>query len=244
MLDDPDLTEGIKEGELSVLIHIHGGKSFKFDGFKLAMGRSWHCGSFSIQRLDDMFFQVFFSTQETVDFALSNGLWNFDKNLVLVRLCIEGAIPSVHCVQTKLFWILLARLPRYCYTFKVGPKLKSMFYSVKIIHFQEDGALGTKFFLIQVRISLQKPLKRVIRVTTPDGTIYTGLLKYECLPTFCFICGTIGYRYRSCNTSMASTLSVKDLPFGPWLGAVDNVVSYQIFSLDVWMLVPGGLWIL
>lgn len=50
LFDDPDITEGIKEDKLSVLVHIHGGKSFNLDGFKMTMGKSWRCGSFSIQR--------------------------------------------------------------------------------------------------------------------------------------------------------------------------------------------------
>lgn len=84
-LEDPDINEGLKEDDLSVLAHIHGGKSINFEGFKMAMGKAWQCGSFSIQRFDDMFYQIYFGTQETVDFVLNNGPWNFDNNLVLVR---------------------------------------------------------------------------------------------------------------------------------------------------------------
>lgn len=73
LLDDPDIQEGIQEDDLSVFIHLNGGRSFNLDGFKQAMGRSWRCGSFSLQRVNDLFFQIFFGTQETVDFVLANG---------------------------------------------------------------------------------------------------------------------------------------------------------------------------
>lgn len=135
--------------------------------------------------------------------------------------------------RQNFFLFLLTGLPRYCYTLEVGSKLKVMFDSVKTIQLREDRALGMKFFLIWAMISLQKPLKRVFRVTTPDGTMHTRLLKYERLPTFCFICGISGHRYRDCSKSMEGNLNVNDLAYGPWIGGVDNMISNQLFSLDV-----------
>lgn len=116
---------------MSVLVHIHDGKAFNLDGFKMAMGRSWRCGSFSIQRLDNVFFQVFFGTQETVDFMTSNGPWNFENNLVIVCPRIRGELQLSHCLQKEYFWILLIGLSRYCYTMVVGSKLISQFDIVK-----------------------------------------------------------------------------------------------------------------
>lgn len=60
------------------------GKAINLDGFKAAMGKSWRCSSFSLQKIDDVFYQAFFGTQETLDFVLSHGPQNFDNNLVLV----------------------------------------------------------------------------------------------------------------------------------------------------------------
>lgn len=59
-LDDRDIDEGLKEDVLNVLVHIHGGKSNNFEGFKTAMGEAWRCGSFSIQQFDDLFYQIYF----------------------------------------------------------------------------------------------------------------------------------------------------------------------------------------
>lgn len=43
MLEDSDIDEGLKEDALSVLVHIHGGKSIHLDGFKSAMGNDGFC---------------------------------------------------------------------------------------------------------------------------------------------------------------------------------------------------------
>lgn len=82
---DRDIDEGLKEDALSVLVHVYGGKLINFDGLKMAMGKSWRCRSFSIQRFDDLFYQIYFGTQDIVDFVLNNCPWNFENNLVLVR---------------------------------------------------------------------------------------------------------------------------------------------------------------
>lgn len=72
-LESGDIREGLQEDDLSVLVWIHGGKSFHMEGFKTTMERSWHCGSFSIQRYDATFFQVFFALAETLEYVLHNG---------------------------------------------------------------------------------------------------------------------------------------------------------------------------
>lgn len=84
-LADEDIIEGLKEEDLSVLAHLHGGKSPNLEGLKTTMGRVRCCGSFSMQQLDDNYYQIFSSVVDTVDYVLSNEPWNFENNLVLLR---------------------------------------------------------------------------------------------------------------------------------------------------------------
>lgn len=92
---DQDITDGLKEEDLSVLVHLHGGKSPNLEGFKTAMGQAWRCGSFFMQRLDDQYYQIFYGTQDTMDYVLSNGPWNFKNNLVLIRTRMRQ--PTTQC---------------------------------------------------------------------------------------------------------------------------------------------------
>lgn len=79
-LDDKVITERLKEANLSVFAHINGGKPINLDSFKTTMGKDWWCGSFSIQKVDNLFYQIWFGPQETTDFVLANGSWNFENN--------------------------------------------------------------------------------------------------------------------------------------------------------------------
>lgn len=197
----------------------------------MAMGKSWRCGSFSIQRFDDLLYQIYFGTQETVDFVLNNGPWNFENNLVLVQPR-SSTSPNLHlAIDKELFWVLLTSLPRYCYTMDVGLKLTKLMEDCQTMQLREDRVLGTKFFLFRIVIHLNKPLKRLMRVTTPDGTMHVGLLKYKPLPTFCFCCGLIGHRYRTCARLKNDLVDVDTLPYGPWMGGVDHMFSDQLYSV-------------
>lgn len=85
-MDDQNITAGLKEGDLSVLVHIHGGRTPNLESFKGAMGRSWECRSFSKQYYDDQFYQVFYENKETVDLCCQMDLGTLKIiDLVLVR---------------------------------------------------------------------------------------------------------------------------------------------------------------
>lgn len=79
-------------------------KTFHFEGFKTAMGKASQCSSFSIQKCDDLFYKVFFGTEHTVEFALTNGPWNFKNNLVLVRPRTWGNLETDLCLNRAILW--------------------------------------------------------------------------------------------------------------------------------------------
>lgn len=115
----------------------------------------------------------------------------------------------------------------------MGSKLPSLFASVKTVQLREDRSLGTKFFRLRVLINLLKPLQRIVRITTPDGTTHAGLIKYERLPIYFFICGLIGHRLRECPSANGDSVPITDLNYGSWMRGVDNLPSDQIFSKEI-----------
>lgn len=40
-IEDHDVQEGLHEDDLSVLVHIHGGKYVHLASFKMIMGKAW-----------------------------------------------------------------------------------------------------------------------------------------------------------------------------------------------------------
>lgn len=183
--------------------------------------------------MDDLYYQVFFGTQDTVDYVLKQGPWNFVNNLVLACPRFRQHSLRQHGLDVEYFWVLLTGLPWVCYTMEVALKLSKLLDSCQHIQLHEDRILGTKYFRFRILVEVTKPLKRIFGVATPDGCIHMGLLKYERLPTFCFLCGVIGHRFRNCPSAPQGEMVVNGMNYGPWMGGVDHMTSHQLFSIDM-----------
>ncbi|KAK5802896.1 hypothetical protein PVK06_030525 [Gossypium arboreum] len=59
----------------------------------------------------------------------------------------------------------------------------------------------TEFIRIKVTIDILKPLRRVVRIADKDGGEKIGVIKYERLPNFCYVCGLIGHTLKTCNNN-------------------------------------------
>lgn len=95
----------------------------------------------------------------------------------------------------------------------VGIKFARGLLSYRVLQLREDKVQRTKFFRFQSLIEINKSLKRVMRLVTPDGSAYE-LLKYEQLPTFFFLCGLIGHLYRNCPKAKGNDPDVNAIEYG------------------------------
>ncbi|XP_074326996.1 uncharacterized protein At4g02000-like [Apium graveolens] len=59
------------------------------------------------------------------------------------------------------------------------------------------------FVRIRVRMNIQKPLKRRMKIKCEGGNWSWVNFKYERLGSFCFVCGIIGHTERECNVIYA-----------------------------------------
>ena len=124
---DDDLTFGVAECKMSLYAIIKGTGTIHPQGFKTAMGKAWKCGSFNIQSLQDNIFQLFFGSDETVQYVLTEGPWNYENRLVILRPWVPNQPLSALDFSTDYFWIHVTGLPRICYTREVGAKIAKSF---------------------------------------------------------------------------------------------------------------------
>lgn len=84
----------------------------------------------------------------------------------------------------------------------------------KCLQLHEDKILDTKYLRFRALVLVNKPLMRMLRVVTPNNSSFMGLLKYERMPIFCFICGCIGHMYKNCNPQLGEEFTVNTMPYG------------------------------
>ncbi|KAK2664345.1 hypothetical protein Ddye_002919 [Dipteronia dyeriana] len=85
-----------------------------------------------------------------------------------------------------------------------------------------DGGSTGKFMRVRVRMDIDQPLKRCLRVDIMgDGVETVMLLRYERLPNHCFKCGRVGHRTMDCasNEPIPVINGTEEPLFGLWLRA-------------------------
>lgn len=88
------------------------------------------------------------------------------------------------------FWIMIYNMP-----FDMGRAVRE----VLVIDWRDREGCWIKYMTVQVRLDTVKPLKRVVYMVAKDGKEVLCAIKYECLPTFCYVCGRIGHNAQRCD---------------------------------------------
>ncbi|KAK4420963.1 hypothetical protein Salat_2046800 [Sesamum alatum] len=84
--------------------------------------------------------------------------------------------------------------------------------------YKDDPSSLTEFKL-RVGLNIQNPLRRIMKIRSPDGEDYVIQFTYERLPNFCFLCGLIGHISKDCEMHYTDGFvdPGSNTPFGPWL---------------------------
>uniref|UniRef100_A0A803NLX7 Zinc knuckle CX2CX4HX4C domain-containing protein n=1 Tax=Cannabis sativa TaxID=3483 RepID=A0A803NLX7_CANSA len=138
-----------------------------------------------------------FLTERSIDFDamqhLLASLWQPGK----------GENPRLVDLNEVDLWVQLHDLRSGFRTATVAKDVAN--YIGKFVESDEKNFLGLwrDFLRVRVTINVTKPLKRRMRLQNTAGIEFWTNFKYEHLPTFCFICGIMGYSDRFCPQRVA-----------------------------------------
>lgn len=101
-------------------------------------------------------------------------------------------------------------------------------YIGKFIEADKNNFIGVwrEYFRICVRIQVEVPLKRRMKIKKAGGEWFWVNFKYEHVPTFCFICGLLGHAEKFCSKIFEMPMQEIVKPYGPLMKAMPRRQSY------------------
>ncbi|XP_060972376.1 uncharacterized protein LOC133038294 [Cannabis sativa] len=85
------------------------------------------------------------------------------------------------------------------------------------------------YLRVRVQINVGKPIKRRMKISNEDSSWYWVNMKYERLPTFCFICGIIGHSEKFCPRLFFEAVASPREAVRPGLEGIDTEKT-----IDLW----------
>lgn len=144
--------------------------------------------------------------------------WSFNRRALIMRRLIEGENPRAVELNHIEMWAQI-------YDLKVGFMSERIITEIgntigKFIASCPSNFVGVwrDYFRVRVSIDVTKPLKRRMKIKKSAENWYWINFKYENIPIFCFICGTLGHGEIFCSRLFDTPEADIKKPYGSWMG--------------------------
>ncbi|GJR53596.1 reverse transcriptase [Tanacetum coccineum] len=131
--------------------------------------------------------------------VLEDGLWSFERNLVVLKSIDNDEQPSEHEMKKVPLWIRLFNVPlsrrNKSHVGGIAAKLGEVL-GVDNFYFVNRG----KHNRARVMINITMPLCRYVTVLNLHNTKVQVHVQYERMPNFCYWCGLLGHTVKECLT--------------------------------------------
>ena len=217
VLFDEGITAAVDSNiSLSIVGRVLSKRPYNFEAFKRTMNQIWMISKTALFRvIENGLFIVQFATARDRAKVLDGRPWSFDQHLVLLDE-IEGSVqPSDIKMNFSPFWIRIYNLPLDCRSDK---HVNNLARSVgNVLEIDNDGVEWDSSARVKVMLDISRPLRRILRFRNYKGTISSLEIKYERVPTFCYVCGLLGHIERDCDG--VAVEGETERQWGSWLRA-------------------------
>ncbi|KAH6779278.1 hypothetical protein C2S52_010515 [Perilla frutescens var. hirtella] len=174
------------------------------------------------REIESNLFSFQFNSKRDMDKVLSIEPWHFNKQVLILCKVKSEVQPSAMVLNTIPFWIRIYDIPLVGHDRDTMKQIGS-----KLGEFMEidEATLGglSRSVCIKVRINLEAPLKRGIKIHMDQSSLKWLPVKYERLFSFCYEYGKLGHLMKDCGLAEDRDFEEKQdeesLPFGDWLRA-------------------------
>lgn len=159
--------------------------------------------------------------------VLEGGPWTFEQSLLLVHKLESTEDPHLVPLHTMDIWVHVYDLPQGMIRESIMQSVgNSIGRYVKSDSKNMDG-MWKQFIRIRVKMDINKPLKRRMKLKREGGEWSWLNFKYERLSMFCFVCGLLGHSDRDCEVVYANSEKTVERAYGVWLRAPNKSAKTQ-----------------
>ena len=215
---DEDLDVLCAQSKWVALAMVKTSKPFSHTAFIGNMKYAWSLAKeVKFKALGDNLFVLQFFCKGDWMKVMEEGPWIFRGNAVLIEEYDGVTRPSAISFRSLAVWARIYDLPLTFMNKSIGKKLADRIGEVVKVEVDEDGWGWGNFLRVRLKIDLEKPLTRVLKVDIRKGGVERKeffKVKYEKMPRFCAVCGLLGHTENECGDGVHDE---KDFQYGDWL---------------------------
>lgn len=190
-----------------------------FSAIQQTMVALWKPGKgVFIKELDANLYVFQFFHELDVRRVIDGSPWSFNRKALIVKR-MEGNNPRCVQLDSLDLWMQIHELSVGCMSEKIIKEVGN-FIGTHIESCSKNFSGGWKEYMrVRVRIDLEKPLKRRMKIRKSGNDWQWIIFKYENVPTFYFICGVLGHSEKFCSKLFDTPENEITKPYGAWMRA-------------------------
>ncbi|PPS09761.1 hypothetical protein GOBAR_AA10888 [Gossypium barbadense] len=146
--------------------------------------------------------------------------WLFDKCLFSMVPFVKGKNIASYEFGLSPFWLRVYNIPIELMDRQLAVEVGNTIGELVAIDWKDRNGAWTEFMRLKVKIDISKPLRRIVKLESRYGGETIGVIKYERLPDFCYVCGLIGHTSKNCKDNREGAgINDSNAQYGSWMRA-------------------------
>ncbi|XP_019149880.1 PREDICTED: uncharacterized protein LOC109146685 [Ipomoea nil] len=195
-------------------------RPIKFDHMQQVLASVWRpVMGMRVLPMDDNLIVFQFPHLKDLQRVIDDGPWSFENQTLVCATVPTGIRPDEVLLTGISIWVQIHDLPTIYASSDFIARIGDYVGTFLAADPHNFGGSWHSFFRIRVRLEVQTPLKRRMKMHRKDGTVQWINFKYERLGTFCFCCGVLGHSEKFCRKVYEEGVTPEEYPYGAWMRA-------------------------
>ncbi|KAM6599952.1 hypothetical protein CsatA_019561 [Cannabis sativa] len=206
-------------------------RSVDFDAMRHTLAGLWKPGKgLFVKELGPNLYLFQFYHEIDIKRVINGSPWTFNRLLFLFGRVPQGGDPKSVPLNRLDMWVQIHGLTSAFMTERVVKEAAKVIGEFVESDPKNSNGLWRDFLRVRVRVNIDQPIKRRMKLKKVGGDWFWVPFKYEFLPSFCYICGIIGHTENFCHKLFDTPEEAIVKPYGEWLRAQTRRKSYLLHS--------------